>query len=305
MAGMDVLGACLDRVVEQPMPDYCYDYSIYEFCQRDQPLLVNMQRGDVRHFQGSSTVLDLACGVGIFLDCLRHNGFNAEGVERDPRVAQYARDMGLKVSTDDALAYLENAAASFDGIYCSHFVEHLPIELVQRALQLMAKRLTRGGVLVLVFPDPESIRSQLLGFWRDPEHVRFYHPELITSMAATHGLELEWSSYADQPHRVVPFTDIPTPVLQALPLPPFPAVVNTDGYGLAERLLQKFGFVSERRLRGLEERLVAWSSALEHQSRQYMEVSAQLEARTSTLWDVNQTWAWNDNVTLRFRKSGD
>jgi SAM-dependent methyltransferase len=305
VAGMDVLGARLDRIVEQPMPDYCYDYSIYEFCQRDHPLLVNMQRGDVRHFQGASRVLDLACGVGIFLDCLRHTGFNAEGVERDPRVAQYARGMGLHVSTDDALAYLENAAVSFDGIYCSHFVEHLPIEVVQRVLQLMAKRLARGGVLVLVFPDPESIRSQLLGFWRDPEHVRFYHPELITSMAATLGLELEWSSYADQPHRVVPFTDIPAPVLQAAPLPPFPATVNTDGYGLVERLLQKCGFVSERRLRGLEERLAAWSSALEYQSWQYVEASSQLEARTSTLWDVNQTWAWNDNVTLRFRKSGD
>jgi hypothetical protein len=58
-------------------------------------------------------------------------------------------------------------------------------------------------------------------------------------------------------------------------------------------------------LRGLEERLAAWSSALEHQSRQYVEASKQLEVLTSTLWDVNQTWAWNDNVTLRFRKRGD
>jgi hypothetical protein len=47
-----------------------------------------------------------------------------------------------------------------------------------------------GGTVVLVFPDPESIRSQLLGFWRDPEHVRFYHPDLIELMARAHGLGL-------------------------------------------------------------------------------------------------------------------
>jgi len=304
-AGMDVLGALLDRLVEQSLPNYCYNYSIYEFCQRDHPLLVNMQRADVRHFQGASRVLDLACGVGIFLDCLRQNGISAEGVERDPRVAQYARGMGLDVSTEDALTYLENTAVSFDGIYCSHFVEHLPIEGVQRVLQLMAKCVTSGGVLVLVFPDPESIRSQLLGFWRDPEHVRFYHPELITTMAATLGLELEWSSYVEQPHQVVPFTETPRPVSQGTPFPPLPAAVDTHGQGLGEKLLQKMGFVTERRLRRLEERLAQWSSVLEHQSRQYVEASKQLEARTSTLWDVNQTWAWNDNVTLRFRKSVD
>jgi hypothetical protein len=124
-------------------------------------------------------------------------------------------------------------------------------------------------------------------------------------MAATLGLELEWSSYAEQPHWVVPFTDTPMPVLQGIPLPPLPASVGIHGHGLVEKLLQKFGLVTERQLRHLEQRLAEWSSALEHQSRQYVEVSKQLEARTSTLWDVNQTWAWNDNVTLRFRKSGD
>ncbi len=297
--------ALLAKLIEQTPPDYGYDYATYEFCQRDHPLLVNMQRGDVQHFQGSSRVLDVACGVGIFLDCLRQHGIHAEGIERDTRVAQYARGMGLKVSTQDAIAYLEHSTASFDGIYCSHFVEHLPIEGVQRVLQLIAKRVTCGGVLVLVFPDPESIRAQLLGFWRDPEHVRFYHPELITSMAATFGLELEWSSYVEQPHRVVPFTEVPTPVLQGTPFPFLPAAVDTHGRGLLERLLQKFGLVTGRQLLRLEDRLAEWSRVLEHQSRQYVEASKQLEARTSALWDVNQTWAWNDNVTLRFRKRGD
>ena len=304
VARMDDLEALLRRVAEEPVTDRCNDYSMYEFCQRDHPLLVNMQSADVRHFQGASRVLDVACGVGIFLDCLRQAGMQGEGVERDPQVAAYARGMGLKVSTLDVLTYLQQTEVSFDGMYCSHFVEHLPMKSVQGLLQLMATRAAVGGVVVLVFPDPESIRSQLLGFWRDPEHVRFYHPELIISMAASSGLELEWSSYSEQPHRVVPFEAIPLPVPQTTPLPALASEDDHAGFGLGEKLLQMFGFVSQRRLGDLERRLANWSNALEQRSRQYVEATKQLEARTSALWDVNQTWAWNDNVTLRFRKSG-
>jgi O-antigen chain-terminating methyltransferase len=297
------LGAVLTAMVEASAPVHRYDYSIYEFSQRDHPLLVNMQRGDTRHFADCGSVLDIACGVGIFLDCLQQQGINAQGVERDPRVAEYARGMGLNVATDDALAFLSKSSARFDGIYCSHFIEHLPTEAVQELLQLLANRLEAGGVLVLVFPDPESIRSQLLGFWRDPEHVRFYHPELVTTMAATLGLELEWSSYDEQPHRVGPFPDIPLPVDQIDPLPALaePPVIRVEGF--KEKLLRKLGLVSETRLQQLQTQMLAWSNAVVAQSRQQAVARQQLEQRTDALWDINQTWAWNDNVTLKLRKS--
>ena len=204
---------------------------------------------------------------------------------------------------EDALAYLENSDVSYDGVYCSHFVEHLPVDAVQRLLQSMAERMADDGVVVLVFPDPESIRSQLLGFWRDPEHVRFYHPELVITMAATVGLELEWSSYEAQPHRVVPFAEVPPQVAPTAPLPPFTAGPEHDQYGLLERLLQRLGLVTERRVRGLEQRLQQWSELLHNESQRYMAASEQLQQRTDTLWDVNQTWAWNDNVTIRLRKA--
>lgn len=143
------------------------DYALYEFCLRDHPLLLDMQRPYVAHFQNCRNVLDLACGAGIFLELLGDQGVAAKGVERDPRIAEYARGMGLDVETSDALTYLGRNAGAFDGIYCSHFVEHLPFESVQALMGLLVKALCDDGVLVLVFPDPESIRSQLLGFWRD------------------------------------------------------------------------------------------------------------------------------------------
>lgn len=298
------LGDDLALLTQRAQPEYLYDYSIYEFCERDQPLLVSMQRGDVRHFDGCSRVLDLACGAGIFLDCLRRSGIPARGVERNPKVAQYGREMGLDIVTEDALTYLEHAETGFDGIYCSHFVEHLTVQAVQQTLELIAKRLVSGGVLVLVFPDPESIRTQLLGFWRDPEHVRFYHPDLIVSMASTVGLELAWSSYIEQPHQIVPFAAAPPPITKAERFPRLLRPASTFGDSLVDRVLRKFGLVSERRLRNLEERLLQWSDALEQHANALVETGNLLEKRTDDLWNVNLTWAWSDNVTLRFRKTG-
>ncbi|NND66518.1 MAG: class I SAM-dependent methyltransferase [Halioglobus sp.] len=303
LAGLDLTGgvglAEAATGLDRGAPDYRYDYAIHEFCQRDHPLLVAMQAGEARHFSGCRQVLDLACGVGIFLDCLRREGIAGAGVERDPRIARYARGMGLDVVTEDALAYLESGAGDFDAVHCSHFIEHLPAEAVTGLLELLFERLPAGGVLVLVFPDPESIRSQLLGFWRDPEHVRFYHPELVAAMATASGFELEFSSYDEQPHRVVPFAEDP-PALPSLAVTATAA--EAAAVGPFERLLGLFGLASTgRRVGQLEQRLERLTAGMLRQA----EASRALEARTDVLWDINRTWAWNDNATLRLRKPAD
>lgn len=304
LAGVDLADSGLEDAAvparDDAAPAYRYDYSTYEFCQRDHPLLVAMQQGEVRHFQGCSRVLDLACGVGIFLDCLRREGIAAVGVERDARIAAYARGMGLEVVNEDALAYLGGGAGEdFDAVHCSHFIEHLPADALTRLLELLFKRLPAGGLLVLVFPDPESIRSQLLGFWRDPEHVRFYHPELVAAMAMACGFELESSSYDEQPHRVVSFAEDP-PALPAL-APVAGAASAAGPAGPVERFLRLLGLATARRVDALEERLEGLTAGLRGQAG----MSQSLAARTDVLWDINRTWAWNDNVTLRLRKPAD
>ncbi len=280
-----------------------FNYSIYEFCQRDHPLLKAMQKGDTIHFTGCKSVLDAGCGVGIFLDCLRDHGIEGVGVERDPAIVKYGKGMGLNIINADALSYLEQSNELYDGVYCSHFVEHLPINLVEKLIKLLAARLEPNGVAVFVFPDPESIRSQLLGFWRDPEHVRFYHPELVSAIAASVGLELEWSSYDAQPHHVPPFSEHPPAVSDIGTLPSMPGIKGTITAGSAiELLLSKLGLVPRRKFERLEKNLSDWCSELEKTLKQQHLINGQIAQRTDHLWAINKTWAWNDNATLKFRK---
>ncbi|MDO3385237.1 methyltransferase domain-containing protein [Gilvimarinus sp. SDUM040013] len=276
-----VEAAIRDVATSKPLK---FDYDTYELLSRDHSLLAAMQAPDAKLFQGCERVLDLGCGVGLFLDLLRKSRIYGVGVERSPGIVEYGREMGLDIIEADAVQYIQNNNEKFDGIYCSHFVEHLPVELVQSLLEGMSQTLERNGVLVLVFPDPESIRSQLLGFWRDPEHVRFYHPELITNMCAALGMELEWSSYDIQPHEIVPFTLNPPPLHESTAQEPLK-------YSLWERVLKKLGLSLNKDYQ-----------ALRNQLGDQRKVNQDLAARTDQLWAVNKTWAWNDNVVLKFRK---
>lgn len=279
--GLDAEGLrwlrALQTLLSQPTPprQAGFGYETYAFGMRDHALLQAMQAGMVPHFEGCQRVLDVGCGTGMFVDLLLRHGLNARGVERNRQSAAYARALGLDVEIEDALAHLETSPQAYDGLYCSHFVEHLPMDAVERLVRLCAGALQPGGVAVFTFPDPESIRSQLLGFWRDPEHVRFYHPEIIEVLALAQGLALEFSSQRQPGRRVVGFSLTP-PEAPAVPAP---------APGPWQRLLERCG--------------IATQHALQTERRQ----REQVERWVRQLWDVNQTWAWDDNVVLRFRKT--
>lgn len=277
--------------------DKQFDYGLYEFGMRDHALLSEMQTGALSFFKHSKKVLDLASGAGIFLDLLNSSGINSEGVERNTVLVKYSRELGFQVHEADALDYLSsvgNTESRYDGIHCSHFIEHLPIEAVEKLIYLIYNALEEEGIVVFIFPDPESIRSQLLGFWRDPEHVRFYHAELIEIIAKSIGFELVYSNIKANPRDVISFSKS---------MPPWPKI-ELSAHGFKEsntekkwwhRLFNKDS--SDTECLKLEiQRLQQKVTILEERSHAS-------EQTTHKLWTVNQTWAWDDNVTLCLRKS--
>lgn len=291
---------CTTRTpVENPLSQVQCGYEAYAFGQRDHALLYRMQAPLAAHFSGCRLVLDVGCGTGLFLEVLARAGIESLGVERNPLSARYAAGLGHRVVEQGAFEFLETTRERFDGVYCSHFVEHLPTEAVERLIALLAGVLQPGGVALLVFPDPESIRSQLLGFWRDPEHVRFYHPDLIALIGSIHGLECEFHSQRVPGRRVVSF-ELEPPLPPRVPTPiPAEAPVSAAG-GVWDRILNCCGLAAGVRLKALE-------NAVDRLQSQLRLAEQQLDAQDAVLrrlWEVNQTWAWEDNAVLRLRKTG-
>jgi SAM-dependent methyltransferase len=134
-------------------------------------------------------VLELACGRGEFLDLLRAAGLPARGVDLDEGMVEQAVARGHDVVLGDAVTHVEQAEPdSLGGVFCAHFLEHLQPEDVARVYAAAARGLRPGGTFVAVVPSAASLSVLGYDFWRDPTHVRFYDPELLSFFAAKAGL---------------------------------------------------------------------------------------------------------------------
>ena len=131
-------------------------------------------------FSGCRRVVDLGCGDGDFVQLLIEQGIDAVGLDSDPVAVENARQRGLPIVDQDVLAYLENAgAASVDGIFSSHLVEHLPYQAVYKLIVHAHRVLKPGGRIVLATPNARGLISHLEMYWLHFGHVSFYHPRLL------------------------------------------------------------------------------------------------------------------------------
>ena len=244
-------------------------YEQYALSSRNHNLLIQWADRVMPFFEGKSSVLDVGSGTGVFLDQLARRNIPGRGIDNNLASVRYASMLGLDVQLSDAREALLGSEDTFDAIHCSHFVEHLPMDALTELLALITTVLAPGGRLVLVFPDPESIRSQLLGFWRDPDHVRFYHPDIVETIALSLGLEPEFNSQREERHLIAPFSMTP-------PEPEAPPEPYNEASG---------------------------SSDIEHRMHQLEKQVATQEAWIRQLWAVNQTWAWSDDAVMTFVKT--
>ena len=142
----------------------------------------------VQYFRNCNSVLDLACGEGIFLDLLRDSRIPCIGVDADSAVVRSGMSRGHRIVEQGVIEFVNSTPDRFDGIFCSHLIEHLPFDEVLRLIQGVSKCILSDGIFVLAFPNPRALRSHLNMFWIDPQHVRFYDGSLVKGI-------LEWSGF--------------------------------------------------------------------------------------------------------------
>lgn len=275
-----------------------FDYAAYEERCRDRQWNRELLSEYVPYFSGCRRVLDLACGPGLFLELLTEQGIAGLGVERNGVLVELVRSQGSEVVEQDVFTFLAGTVMTFDGIFCSHFLEHLPFEQVIRLIELILPRLEAGGTLVLVFPNPESMRMQLFGFWRDPEHVRFYHPELIEAVCTHYGLVVSHSNRQLTPFALSEYS--PRNASEETARENAAVVLEERSVGLRERtrrwygrLLRALRIASHNDLRLLEEQL------RREQDRTFQPIAHWAE---KTTWAINRMWSWPDNAVIVCQK---
>ena len=136
-------------------------------------------------------LLDAGCWVGFLLDEARRRGWEPAGLEPSAWASAYARDrLGLEVETVD-LAGADLPEAAFAAVVLADVIEHLPRP--GEALDLIARALRPGGVLLLVLPDAGSRVARALGrrWWSViPTHVQYFTRASLATLLHRHGYEV-------------------------------------------------------------------------------------------------------------------
>ena len=131
------------------------------------------QKQYVAKFAGSSSVLDLGCGRGEFLEAAREAGLQAHGIDQSEECVALCRAKELVVEQAGIFEYLDGLPdQSLGGVYCSQVVEHLPPERLPSLIKLLSQKMHPGALLAIETPNPECLAIFATHFYLDPTHTR-------------------------------------------------------------------------------------------------------------------------------------
>ncbi len=100
--------------------------------------------------------LEIGCGFGLGLDIARRAlGWDVKGIDPSPFAGAGRSELNLPIELRYFDANAESAAAQFDVVHASEFLEHVPAPL--DALRAMKRVLRAGGTLLLTTPAAEMI----------------------------------------------------------------------------------------------------------------------------------------------------
>lgn len=166
-----------------------FSYADYENALRAPHYegLRRVSREAAQVFRACRQVLDIASGQGLMLDALREIGVPAFGVDSEADLVRACRERGLEVAQQDALNFLVTTPLRFDGVHCSHFIEHLPYEALLDLVEGARRVLEPGGLFAVSWPNPRSTIAQQTMYWKDPTHRWFYDGDLVRAILEFYG----------------------------------------------------------------------------------------------------------------------
>ena len=173
------------------LPHSCEASSIHgflkDFAKRKDNLL--QQQGFIKFFKNCNLILDIGCGKGEFLELCRENRLAATGIDFSEEKIESCRRKNLEAYHANLFSYLSETDLSFDGIMCSHVIEHLSPEEFLAMTKLISQKIKLGGIFIILTPNPRSLRAHLYQFWKDMTHRRFYDIESICYLLEKSGFE--------------------------------------------------------------------------------------------------------------------
>lgn len=135
-------------------------------------------------------LIDVGSNIGCLVEAGRRHGLEAVGVEINRTLVDFARKTFPACNFIAApIERVDFAPASFDGIYCSEVIEHVPDN--DAFAKTLSRLLAPGGVLYLTTPAAgEYIRRSGKARPRDfgaPDHKLYHSRASLAALLKRHG----------------------------------------------------------------------------------------------------------------------
>jgi SAM-dependent methyltransferase len=195
---------------ERPVATDTFDYFFFELRYRGTVEEITRRQEDyLRYFQNGGVVLDIGCGRGEFIKLLLAKGVEARGVDLDPDMVDYCRQLQLPVEQADGIDVLAAAADnSLGGIFLGQLVEHLPPTVLAQLIHLAYRKLRPDAYLVVETINPMCLLALTSHYLMDMSHVRPVHPEALRFLLISAGFRpptMQFSEPVPDPLRLKRF----------------------------------------------------------------------------------------------------
>jgi len=153
------------------------------------------QRKYAELFGPGQSVLDIGCGTGLFLEQVREIGATPTGVDSFEPSVEACASKGLNVVLDDVFHFMDTSDDTFDGVMCSHVIEHFTPDKAFDLMRSARRILKPNGRLIVITPNYANIRVMSENFWLDVTHVRPYPLPLLRYMLEELGYSIQSSGH--------------------------------------------------------------------------------------------------------------
>lgn len=148
----------------------------------------------IRSFCRPGHWLDIGASTGVFVQCARRAGFDAEGIDFTPAAVEQAQAQGIPVHCSTIEAY--EPGYLYDNITAFDVLEHVldPAGF----LNSLHRLLKPGGTFAIAVPNQRSVSQRLMGrhwfYYIPEEHLYYYHPNCMRQLLSNAGLYMaKWA----------------------------------------------------------------------------------------------------------------
>jgi SAM-dependent methyltransferase len=142
-------------------------------------------------------ILEVGCSFGAFLLAARERGWEVAGVDLSPFAAAACAEAGLAVR-EGTLESSGFPAESFDAVYLSETVEHLPDP--RATVRSAAGALRAGGILAIGTANHRSLARLLRGSrwgYYMPGHLQYFSARTLRRLLREEGVPVVRARYGD------------------------------------------------------------------------------------------------------------